>query len=228
MDSMHIGQAEPIAYFWGSGFLKPGTRFSTERCRIKVNYVKGFLFYLFFFFLNEALTHVRLHPINTIKPRKKKKKKKVTHPFKYKYILLKYKVYSEESDTGNNSGVAGSALACVDLIRNLGSDSTRTASGPIFIKPLRIKVIAHWVWNFRMRFSVFSYSPSFPIKMHATDAETQKIEPDPNIFWRTKVSEAVCKRDWHNVRSYLFFNMRKFQMKISDSVCNDLYSQEHC
>ncbi len=62
-----------------------------------------------------------------------------------------------------------------------------------------------------VRFSVFSYSPSFPIKMHATDAKTQKIEPDPIFFWRTKVSEAVCKRDWHNMRSYLFFNMRKFQ-----------------
>ncbi len=42
--------------------------------------------------------------------------------------------------------------------------------------------------------------------MHAMDAKTQKIEPDPNFLWRTKVSEAVC-----NVRSYLFFNMRKFQ-----------------
>ncbi len=35
------------------------------------------------------------------------------------------------------------------------------------------------VRNFRMRFSVFSYSSSFSIKMHATDAKTQKIEPDP-------------------------------------------------
>ncbi len=42
------------------------------------------------------------------------------------------------------------------------------------------------------------------------------------FFWWTKVSEAVCKRDWHNMRSYLFFNVRKFQTKISDSVCNDL------
>ncbi len=47
--------------------------------------------------------------------------------------------------------------------------------------------------KFSMRFSVFSYSSSFPIKTHATDAKTQKIEPDPNFFWRTKVSEAVCK-----------------------------------
>ncbi len=59
--------------------------------------------------------------------------------------------------------------------------------------------------------------------MHATDAKTQKIEPDPNFFlWRTKVLEAVCKRDWYNVRSYLFFNVRKFRTKILDSVCNDL------
>ncbi len=42
---------------------------------------------------------------------------------------------------------------------------------------------------------VFSYSSSFPIKMHATNAKTQKIEPDPKFFWRMKVSEAVCKRE---------------------------------
>ncbi len=42
--------------------------------------------------------------------------------------------------------------------------------------------------------------------MHATDAKTQKIEHDPNFF---------------NTRSYLFFNMWKIQMKISDSVWND-------
>ncbi len=46
-------------------FIREGT----EQCGIKVNYVKNTAF---FFFLNEALTHVRLHPINTIKPRKKK------------------------------------------------------------------------------------------------------------------------------------------------------------
>ncbi len=32
------------------------------------------------FFKNEALTHVRLHPTNTIKPRKKTEKKTVNHP----------------------------------------------------------------------------------------------------------------------------------------------------
>ncbi len=69
-----------------------------------------------------------------------------------------------------------------------------------------------------MRFPVFSYSPSFPIKMHATDAKTQKIEPDPNFFWRTKVSEAVCKRNWHNVRSYLFFNVWKFRTQCAETL----------
>ncbi len=28
----------------------------------------------------------------------------------------------------------------------------------------------------------FSYSSSFSIQMHATDAKTQKIEPDPNYI----------------------------------------------
>ncbi len=53
--------------------------------------------------------------------------------------------------------------------------------------------------------------------MHAIDAKMQKIEPDPNFFWRTKVSEAVRKRDWHNVRSYLFFNVRKFRTQCAET-----------
>ncbi len=44
--------------------------------------------------------------------------------------------------------------------------------------------------------------------------KTQKIEPDPNCLCWTKVLEAVCKCDWHNMRSYLFFNVRKFWTKI--------------
>ncbi len=68
---------------------------------------------------------------------------------------------------------------------------------------LTLKVIAHWVRNVRMRFSIFSYFTSFSIQMHATDAKTQKIEPDPNFFM---------------MMSYLFFNVQK----VSDSVYNDL------
>ncbi len=53
--------------------------------------------------------------------------------------------------------------------------------------------------------------------MHATDAKTQKIEPDPKFFWRTKISEAVCKRDRLNVRSYLIFNVRKFRTQCAET-----------
>ncbi len=57
--------------------------------------------------------------------------------------------------------------------------------------------------------------------MHATDAKTPKIEPDMNIFL-TDESFGAAKHDWHNVRSYLFFYVQNFRMKISVSVCNDL------
>ncbi len=66
-------------------------------------------------------------------------------------------------------------------------------------------------------FSFFSYSSSFPIKCFA-EVKTQKIKPGPIYFlWQTKVSEAVCKRDWHNVRSYLFFNVRRFRIQCAMS-----------
>ncbi len=66
-------------------------------------------------------------------------------------------------------------------------------------------------------FYVVSYYPSFPIKMHATDAKTQKIEPDPNFFWRTKVSEPVSKRE-DTTWGRIYF----LTCKNSDSVCRDL------
>ncbi len=40
----------------------------------------------------------------------------------------------------------------------------------------------------------------------------RKSNPIRFFLWRTNVSEeSLCKRDWHNVRSYLFFNVRKFR-----------------
>ncbi len=41
--------------------------------------------------------------------------------------------------------------------------------------------------------------------MLATDAKTQKIEPDPkkNLWW-AKVSEAACKRDWQCEVVFIF------------------------
>ncbi len=56
-----------------------------------------------------------------------------------------------------------------------------------------------------MRFFFCLDSSSFPFKMLATDAKTQEIEHDQIFFFMTDVSEAVCKHDRHNVRSYLFF-----------------------
>ncbi len=41
--------------------------------------------------------------------------------------------------------------------------------------------------------------------MYATDAKTQKIEPDPNFFMMDESSEAVCKRDWHNIEVVFIF-----------------------
>ncbi len=81
---------------------------------------------------------------------------------------------------------------------------------------LWVKVLEHGVRNFRMRFSYFSYSSSFSIKMYAPDAKTQKIKPGPISFFllcRTKVSQTVCKHDWYNIRSYLFFNVWTFRTR---------------
>ncbi len=36
-------------------------------------------------------------------------------------------------------------------------------------------------------------------------------------LWRTNVSEAVCKRDWHDVRLYLFFNVWKCQIQYAET-----------
>ncbi len=108
------------------------------------------------------------------------------------------------------------------------------SSSPLPPPSSTLKVLAHWFRNFRMRFfiffswhfyDIFSYSSSFPNKMLAMHAKTQKIKPDP-IFFIT--DESFGGGDWHNVRSYLFFNSQKFQTRISDSVCKNLYSCQLC
>ncbi len=63
---------------------------------------------------------------------------------------------------------------------------------------------------------IFPFFFSFPIKMHATDAKTQKIEPDRNFFWRTKVSEAVCKRDWQREVVFIFY-VRKCRTQCAET-----------
>ncbi len=92
-----------------------------------------------------------------------------------------------------------------------------------------VKAIAHWVRNFRMHFSVFFFVFLILSYQNAWNrCENAENRTWSNFFfWWTKVSEAVCKRDWHNMRSYLFFNVRKFRTEISDSVCNDLKASTH-
>ncbi len=43
-------------------------------------------------------------------------------------------------------------------------------------------------------------------------------EKEPDSFWWMKVSEEVCKHDWHNVRLYLFFNMYKFRTQCAETL----------
>ncbi len=40
---------------------------------------------------------------------------------------------------------------------------------------------------------------------------------------KTKISESVCKHDWHNVRSYLFFNVRKFRTQCAMTLTLCVY-----
>ncbi len=70
----------------------------------------------------------------------------------------------------------------------------------------------------------FSYSSSFPIKINATDAKTQKIEPDPIFLWHRKFRRQcvnVIVTTWSRI---YFSTCEKFWTKILDSVCRDLNS----
>ncbi len=54
----------------------------------------------------------------------------------------------------------------------------------------------------------------FPFYFHICHPLKRRKSNLIQIFlWWTKVSEAVCKRDWHNMRWYLFFYVQKFQTK---------------
>ncbi len=59
---------------------------------------------------------------------------------------------------------------------------------------LTLKVLAQSLQgcNFCQYFFVYSYSSSFPIKMHAMDAKTQKIELDQNCFYNRRKFRRQC------------------------------------
>ncbi len=72
--------------------------------------------------------------------------------------------------------------------------------------------LVRWFWTVKT-----------PLKMLATAAKNTKNQTRSDFFlWWTKIPDEVCKRDWYNVRSYLFFNMWTFRTSILESVCNDL------
>ncbi len=54
----------------------------------------------------------------------------------------------------------------------------------------------------------------------------KKSNPMNFFLWRTKISVAVCKSDWHNVRSYLFFNVWTFRKKLT-LFCAMTLTQEY-
>ncbi len=58
--------------------------------------------------------------------------------------------------------------------------------------------------------------------MLATDAKMQKIESGPIFFYYRLKFRRQCVNVIDNMRSYIFFNVRKFWTIISDSVCKDL------
>ncbi len=65
--------------------------------------------------------------------------------------------------------------------------------------------------------------------MHATDAKTQKIEPDPNFFYDGRKFRRQCVNVIDNVRSYLFFNVRKFRTQCAMTLtpANCVMSANH-
>ncbi len=91
----------------------------------------------------------------------------------------------------------------------------------------KIKVLAHRVWHLRMRFAVFFF---FVFVMLSSQNACYGCENAENRTWstlflcRTKVSEAVCKRDWHNVRSYLFFNVQEFRTQCAKTLTSVTYT----
>ncbi len=73
-------------------------------------------------------------------------------------------------------------------------------------------------WTWQSPFWILAFASTVALNCQNTSQNAchgcekrKKSNPIRIFLWRTKISEAVCKRDWHNVRSYLFFNVRKFR-----------------
>ncbi len=99
-------------------------------------------------------------------------------------------------------------------------------------KDLYVLCAARWSgWIWQSPFWILAFACTVALNGQNTSQHAchgcekrKKSKPIQFFLWRTKLSEAVCKSDWQNLRLYLFFNVRNFRMKISVLVCNDLYS----
>ncbi len=80
-----------------------------------------------------------------------------------------------------------------------------------------------WTWQSPFWILAFACTVALNCQITSQNAcygceKRRKSNPIQFCLWRTKISEAVCKRDWHNVRSYLFFNVRIFRTKFRPLV----------
>ncbi len=77
-------------------------------------------------------------------------------------------------------------------------------------KPCTVKVLAHWLRHFFMFFFLV-----FVIFCHQNACNgcenAENWTWSKHLLWWTKVLEAVCKLDWHKMRSCLFFTCKKSQ-----------------
>ncbi len=87
--------------------------------------------------------------------------------------------------------------------------------------PLRLKVLAHGVRHFLYAF-FFCFFVILSYQDACYGCENAENQTWYEFYMTDKVLEAMGKCDWHNMRSYLFFNVRKFQMKLSNPVSNGL------
>ncbi len=92
-------------------------------------------------------------------------------------------------------------------------------------------------WTWQSPFWILAFASTVALNCQNTSqnvchgCEKRKKSNTIRIFlWRTKISEAVCKRDWHNVRSYLFFNVRKIRTQCAMALMhkNGIWPEWKC
>ncbi len=85
-----------------------------------------------------------------------------------------------------------------------------------------------WIWQSTFWILAFACTVALNCQNTSQNAchgceKHKKSKPIRIFLWQMNILEAVCKCDCLNVRLYLLFNVRTFQTKILDSVCNDLF-----